>query len=325
MVELIPKETDFLDLFLSLQSGKYSPYRKPNNTPLYINARSNHPPPIIKQLPKMIESRLSSLSYDQEVFDNAKGDYVQALQNSGFDGNLEYTPQVPDQQPKRKRQRKVIWFNPPFNQGVKTDIAAKFLSMIPKFFPKNHPYKKLFNRHTLKVSYSCTPNMAAIISGHNAQVLTPPKEPNASTCNCRNPDECPLDNKCLIEAVVYKAAVSTPNKPEQVYYGQTGATFKKRYYGHDFDLSHPPEDENSGTSLSRYVWGLKESGKAFDIAWSIEKKCAPYRCGSRRCDVCISEKAVIAMADPSKTLNSRSEIVSGCRHRARFKYIKVIG
>ena len=165
--------------------------------------------------------------------------------------------------------------------------------------------------------------MAAIISSHNAQILSPPKTPDAQTCNCRSKVDCPLDNKCLTEAVVYKATVSSPNKPERVYYGQTGATFKKRYYGHEFDMSHPPKDENSGTTLSRYVWELKDAGKPYSIKWSIEKKCAPYSCGSRKCDICISEKTVIAMADEAHTLNSRSEIVSGCRHRAKYKYIKV--
>ena len=75
--------------------------------------------------------------------------------------------------------------------------------------------------------------------------------------------------------------------------------------------------------MSHYVWGLKNADCTFDIKWSIERKCAPYRSGSRRCDICISEKTVIAMADVSSMLNSRSEIVSGCRHRAKFKYIKV--
>ena len=42
---------DFLDVSLDLRTGKYSPFRKPNDTPLYIHCKSNHPPIIIKQLP----------------------------------------------------------------------------------------------------------------------------------------------------------------------------------------------------------------------------------------------------------------------------------
>ena len=31
--------TDFLDVLLDLEDNKYSPYRKPNNKPLYINSK----------------------------------------------------------------------------------------------------------------------------------------------------------------------------------------------------------------------------------------------------------------------------------------------
>ena len=55
-------ETNFHDVTFSLVTEKYFPYRKPNNDPLYINAKSNHPPAIIKDLPKMINKRLSGLS-----------------------------------------------------------------------------------------------------------------------------------------------------------------------------------------------------------------------------------------------------------------------
>ena len=47
-------QVDFLDVTFSLSSGKFWPYRKPNSDPLYIHLESNHPPSIIKQLPKMI-------------------------------------------------------------------------------------------------------------------------------------------------------------------------------------------------------------------------------------------------------------------------------
>ena len=45
-------ETDFLDVTFNLLTGKYFPFRKVNNKPLYINS-SNHSHRIIKELPKM--------------------------------------------------------------------------------------------------------------------------------------------------------------------------------------------------------------------------------------------------------------------------------
>ena len=60
--ELGPIQTDFLDVTFNLKSGKNWPFRKLNDQPLYINAGSNHPPMIKKQLPSMLSKRLSELS-----------------------------------------------------------------------------------------------------------------------------------------------------------------------------------------------------------------------------------------------------------------------
>ena len=43
---------NFLDVQFNLNNGTYQPYRKPDNTPVYINKKSNHPPVVLKQLPK---------------------------------------------------------------------------------------------------------------------------------------------------------------------------------------------------------------------------------------------------------------------------------
>ena len=42
-VETNLKITDFLDITLNLNTEKFYPYRKPNDTPLYVNKKSNHP------------------------------------------------------------------------------------------------------------------------------------------------------------------------------------------------------------------------------------------------------------------------------------------
>ena len=76
-------QTDFLDVVLNLNTGKFSPFRKPNDNLLYINIRSNHPPTITKHLPLMIEKRISQISYDESEFHRATPTYEQALQKSG--------------------------------------------------------------------------------------------------------------------------------------------------------------------------------------------------------------------------------------------------
>ena len=53
---------DFLDLTLNFKTESHQPSRKPNNNPIYIDINSNHPPQILKKLPKSISKRLSKNS-----------------------------------------------------------------------------------------------------------------------------------------------------------------------------------------------------------------------------------------------------------------------
>ena len=62
---------------------------------------------------------------------------------------------------------------------------------------------------------------------------------------------------------------------------------------------------------------MKDLGKAFVLKWSIAAYAPPYRCGTRRCDLCITEKYIIARAD-QKHLNKSAEFISKCRHRNKF-------
>ena len=63
---------NYLDVTFDLRKGTYLPYRKPDNPPVYINSCSNHPPTVIKQLPRSISKRLSDLSYNPPYSANIK-------------------------------------------------------------------------------------------------------------------------------------------------------------------------------------------------------------------------------------------------------------
>ena len=115
----------------------------------------------------------------------------------------------------RVRKRKITWYNPPWDSNVKTNLGRKFLLVVDKCFPKNHPLNKIFNRHTLKLSYSCMPNMKAVTSSHNKNMLAqdhgataaPLQQPR--TCDCKNRPKCPLQGNCVKENVVYQETVTT--------------------------------------------------------------------------------------------------------------------
>ena len=86
------KRTDFLDIFLDLETGSYQPYRKPNETPVYININSNHPRSIKKQLPDMISDRISKLSSSKEIFTKESQLYETSLQSAGYFKPFQFKP-----------------------------------------------------------------------------------------------------------------------------------------------------------------------------------------------------------------------------------------
>ena len=95
----------------NLNTESYQPFRKPNNEPKYIDISSNHPPQVLKQLPKSIEKRLSKILSTKEIFDNSKDLYEKALQESGFKKKLCYQQKDVNANSiwnKKKRQCKII-------------------------------------------------------------------------------------------------------------------------------------------------------------------------------------------------------------------------
>ena len=136
-------QTDFLDVTLNLKSGKYWPYHKSNDQPLYINAGSNHPPMIKKQLPSMLSKRLSELSCNREEFAKAAIPYNIALKTSGYHGGLAYDDHTTDTHARRRnRKRTIVWSNPPFSKSVKNNVGKEFLELVDKHFPLTTIYGK---------------------------------------------------------------------------------------------------------------------------------------------------------------------------------------
>ena len=70
--------------------------------------------------------------------------------------------------------------------------------------------------------------MKSVIQNHNTNLLSKQTTPVAArSCSCRQKSECPLNNECLSESLVYKAAVSqTLSQINNYYYGTYEKTFK---------------------------------------------------------------------------------------------------
>ena len=308
---------NFLDVTFDLHSGTYKPYHKPNETPMYINVNSNHPQNIIKQLPKTINKRINEISSDEEVFNKSANFYNDALKASGYEESLTFEAKTNNNVPsRRKRKRKIIWFNPPYSVNVKSNIGRKFLNLIDKHF-QNHRYSKIFNRNNVKVSYSCMPDVKASITSHNAKLLNPPDTAkNVRKCNCRNKETCPLMGNCLMKEVVYRATITNSVKPTANYIGMTEGPFKGRERQHDNSFKNVKK--KLASNLAAYMWKDKDTGgEQSKIQWSIIDRAPSYRNGSRYCRLCLTEKYHIIF-QPFQKINKRNEIVSKCRHENKF-------
>jgi len=120
---------------------------------------------------------LSQNSCNQEEFNKATPIYTEALRKSRHISILQYEETNPCRTTKN-RKRNVIWFNPPYNSNLKTNLGKEFFKLLKKHFPRNHPLHKICNQNKLKLSYSHTPNIASIISAHNKKLLQDKPSPN---------------------------------------------------------------------------------------------------------------------------------------------------
>ena len=86
------KIVNYLDVTFNLNDSTYRPYETLDNIIQYIYDESNHPPNIIKQIPKIIEKRFSQLSSNEEIFNESAFFYEDKLHQSGYKEKLKYNP-----------------------------------------------------------------------------------------------------------------------------------------------------------------------------------------------------------------------------------------
>ena len=229
----------------------------------------------------MIEQRISTLSSTEEIFDTHKAQYENALKNSGYkykltkNQNVNLAYQKPEKKSSRKRKpRDVIYFNPPFSKSVSTNVIKLFLKLIDKHFPKGHKLHKCFNRNTVKATYCTMSNMKDKAGNHNGKVLSKKKElpldKNGNVKNCCDDQiHCPLQpDRCDQTNVIYQADVHIPSENKVMkYYGSTERMFKKRCSEHRSSFREIPK---SHTSLSSYIWKLKDKRTPYFVNWSIK-------------------------------------------------------
>ena len=154
-----------------------------------------------------------------------------------------------------------------------------------------------------------------LVKQHNLKILSKDQDKIKRSCNYRIKESCPLNGNCLHQCMVYKAEV-TNNTTYKEYYGTSVGEFKSRYNNHmqsSRQISHINDME-----LSKYLWTLKANGMHYHVKWSVKLHASQYKCGTRSCDLCLTEKVIIARADPKVLLNKRTELISKYHHRNKF-------
>ena len=184
--------------------------------------------------------------------------------------------------------------------------------------------------------------MGSKLKQHNKQVLrnNDKNTKNSKKCNCNKKEICPLDGDCVHESVIYQARVECLGKkklsnreqtkvnkkieqdgdfkPNNIewYTGNTGGTFKKRFYIHKSNFKIR---ENAFTNLGKYIWKLKDYGYKYNIKWKIAAKANIYSTATKNCNLCAKEKFFILYKPETATLNDKKEIMRRCIHRWRYK------
>ena len=205
----------------------------------------------------MLSNRLLQLFCNQEKFEKAAFDYREAMLKSRFAGELKYVKT--NGSVNRSKKRNNVWFNPPYSDHVKTNIGKEFLKLFGIHFPHHHRLHKICNKNIIKVSYSCMPNMAAIISKNNKIVLQNRADPCRTTppYNCRSKANCPLEGKCRESSIMYKATLKSNGKARH-YYACSETEFKIRFNNFKQSLVH--RHKRNATELSKAVWNAEDAG-----------------------------------------------------------------
>ena len=156
-----------------------------------------------------------------------------------------------------------------------------------------------------------------MIKSHNKKVINKDVK-ELKSYNCRVKSECPLNGQCRVTDIIYKCTVLSPDKPNKVYLKTAEGDFKKQFYNHRKSFNN--EGSANDTTLSKYVWELKEtSNSSPTLVWSIAKKAPLYSNISKKCLLSLHEKLeIINYPRPEELLNKRSELISKCRHANKF-------
>jgi hypothetical protein len=111
--------------------------------------------------------------------------YEAAPHKSNYNGKLGYSPDNPPTTTTQKRQRNIIWSNPPFSKNVRSKIARDFLRLIDKHFPKANPFTRFL---------TVTPSKSTTAAWKMSKVPFP----HTTSASWREPMQSKAQANCVI-------------------------------------------------------------------------------------------------------------------------------
>ena len=121
-------------------------------------------------------------------------------------------------------------------------------------------------------------------------------------------------NICTLHYICHRADVTRLDTGAvETYTGVTKDSFKKRYSGHKSSFNNKKYEHS--TTLSSYVWKLKNENVPYRVSWDIAGRAAPFNPATNICRLCLLEKYLIMFRPAGATLNQNSEFFTTCRHK----------
>ena len=132
----------------------------------------------------------------------------------------------------------------------------------------------------MKGSYSCMPNMAALIpklnkiqSRANSGCITPPS-------NCKSKTKCPLAERCRKSSITSRATSKSDGITIAVdYYGYSETELKALFNNDTQSLVH--RYKKKCNQAVKAVWNAKYAWINLSIKWSNAAETAPYQPGAK--------------------------------------------
>ena len=173
-------------------------------------------------------------------------------------------------------------------------------------------------KHRMRLIFSKTMNIGQAIDQHNESLLneTGPWQceidgfdTRECTCPQTRKNNCYFDNMCN-KGGIYKFILSSEKNEETFEYIGSTNCFKRRKREHLCTTSN--------SVISRFL----EKNEDYNAKMVILKVIERDKIGGKRCQLCLKEKLAIydwkAESSNVKFLNSKSEILSSCKHNSVF-------